>query len=94
MKMLMFALAAQVIVVPAAMAQQVTPTVQSTAEDANRIIGVLQAQRNSALDQAVSAQAATAKAQADLVAAKKEIDDLKAGVPADPVRGGPAALVK
>jgi len=61
------------------------PTVQSTAEDANRIIGALQTQRNNALDQAVSAQAATAKAQAELAAVKKEIDDLKAKAPVAPV---------
>jgi peptidoglycan hydrolase CwlO-like protein len=65
--------------------QPPAPTVQSTAEDANRIIGALQTQRNNALDQAVSAQAATAKVQTDLAAAKKEIEDLKAKIPVAPI---------
>ena len=91
MKTLVFALATLVALAGTAMAQQPpAPTVQSTAEDANRIIGALQTQRNNALDQSVSAQAATAKVQAELAAAKKEIEDLKAKVPAAPVLDGPA----
>ncbi len=85
MKTLIFVLATLAALAGAAMAQQAQPTVQSTAEDANRIIGALQTQRNNALDQAVSAQAATAKAQAELAAAKKENDDLKAKAPVAPV---------
>ena len=85
MKTIIFVLATLAALAGAAMAQQSpAPTVQSTAEDANRIIGALQTQRNNALDQAVSAQAATAKVQTDLAAAKKEVEDLKAKVPAAP----------
>jgi len=91
MKSLIFALITVAALAGAAMAQQPpAPTVESTATDANRIIGALQTQRNNALDQVVSAQAATVKVQNDLTAAKKEIEDFKAKVPAAPVLDGPA----
>jgi chromosome segregation ATPase len=57
---------------------QEAPTVQSTAEDANRIIGALQTQRNSALDQAAGAQSQLAKANDELAKAKAQIADFKA----------------
>ena len=71
-----------------------TPTAQSMAEDANRAIGVLQGQRNEALDQAAAARIATAKVQAELAAEKKMAEELKAKIPAPPVLDGPTAPAK
>jgi hypothetical protein len=90
------AIALGLFVAGVALAQQApapAPTVQSTAEDANRAIGVLQGQRNEALDQAAAARIATAKVQAELTAEKKLVEELKAKIPAPPVLDGPTAPV-
>ena len=77
MKQIAYALAAFIALAGIATAQE-APTVQSTAEDANRIIGALQTQRNSALDQAAGAQSQLAKANDELAKAKAQIADFKA----------------
>ena len=70
------------------------PTVQSTAEDANRAIAVLQEQRNRALDEAAAARVAMVKIQAELAAEKKMVEELKVKIPAPPVLDGPTAPAK
>ena len=70
--------------------QAPTPTVQSTQEDANRAISVLQDQRNSALDQAAAARIATAKVQSELAAEKKENAELRSRSVTAPLAADPA----
>ena len=49
----------------------------------SRAIAVLQQQRNNAFDEAAQAQVGLAKAQADLAAAQRQIEELKKQKPAD-----------
>ena len=79
MKTIVYTLAAFISLVSVTMAQQApAPSTQAATEDANRVIGVLQEQRNNALDQAAAARIATAKVQSELAAVHKELADLKA----------------
>lgn len=93
MKTLIYSLVALFALAGAAMEQE-APTAASVSEDANRIIKVLQEQRNNATDAAAGAQAAVTKAQAENEKLRKEIVELKAAEakakeaakPADPAK--------
>jgi spore germination cell wall hydrolase CwlJ-like protein len=80
MKIFIFSVTAFIALAGVALAQQpLAPpqTVEQVSEQANGIITALQAQRNQAADQAVTAQAAASKANNEIEKLRKELAEAK-----------------